>query len=112
MSGGYYNYKEKLLSSEIFGWETETTEQAIKLNPLKDKEISGIVFDLLNLLQEFDWAISGDTNMRNYYEEVTKFKDKWLNSEAKDRIRYIIDNSIKDLKEELYLSFGLPMKEE
>lgn len=112
MSGGYYNYKEKVLQSDIFGWGIETTEQAIKLNPLKDKEISGIVFDLLNLLHEFDSAISGDTNMGNYYEEVTKFKDKWLNSEAKDRIRYIIDNSIKDLQEELYLSFGLPMKEE
>ena len=112
MSGGYYNGKEKILQSDIFGWGTETTEQAIKLNPLKDKEISGIVFDLLNLLHEFDLAISGDTNMGNYYEEVTKFKDKWLNSEVKDRIRYVIDNSIKDLKEELYLSFGLPMKEE
>ena len=112
MSGGHFDYKDSSLQSEIFGWGTETTEQAMKLNPLRDKEISGIVFDLLNLIHEFDWAICGDTNMENYHEEAQKFKDKWLNSEAKDRIRYVIDNSLNDLKEELYVSFGLPMKED
>ena len=35
------------------------------------------------------------------------FKNKWLNSEASDRIRYVIDNSLKDLKEELLLTFGI-----
>lgn len=112
MSRGHFDYKDSSLQAEIFGWETETTEQAMKLNPLRDKEISGLVFDLLNLLHEFDWAICGDTNITKYHEEAKIFKDKWLNSEAKDRIRYVIDNSLKDLKEELYMSFELPMKEE
>ena len=112
MSGGHFDYKDSSLLSEIFGWETETTEQAMKLNPLQNKEISGLVFDVLQLLHTYDWAVCGDTNMKNYHEEAKKFKDKWLNSEAKDRIRYVIDNSLKDLKEELYMSFELPMKEE
>lgn len=112
MSGGHFDYKDSSLLSAIFGWGTETTEQAMKLNPLRDKEISGLTFDLLNLLHKFDWAISGDTSMKDYHEKAQKFKNKWLNSEAKDRIRYVIDNSLKDLKEELYMSFELPMKEE
>ena len=112
MSGGHFNYEDGSLRSTIFGWGTETTEQAMKLNPLEDKEISGIVFDMFQLLHEFDWAICGDTSMEHYHEEVQKFKNKWLNSEAKDRIRYVIDNSLKDLKEELYISFELTEKEE
>ena len=112
MSGGHFDYRDSSLQAEIFGWETETTEEAMKRNPLQDKEISGLVFDMLQLLHAYDWAICGDTNMKDYRKEAQKFKDKWLNSEAKDRIRYVIDNSLKDLKEELYLSFGLPMKED
>lgn len=112
MSGGHFDYKDSSLQKEIFNWGTETTEQAMRLNPLEDKEISGLTFDLLQLLHTYDWSKSGDTSMSIYHEEVKKFKDKWLNSEAKDRIRYVIDNSIKDLKEELYMSFELPMKEE
>ena len=112
MSGGHFDYRDSSLQAEIFGWETETTEEAMKRNPLQDKEISGLVFDMLQLLHAYDWAICGDTNMEDYRNEAQKFKDKWLNSEAKDRIRYVIDNSLKDLKEELYMSFGLPMKED
>ena len=35
------------------------------------------------------------------------FKDKWLKKEASDRIRYVVDTSLKDVREELLLTFGM-----
>ena len=112
MSGGHFDYKDSSLQSEIFNWGTETTEEAMLLNPLKDKEISGLTFDLLNLIHTFDWAICGDTNMEKYYKEVKLFKDKWLNSNTEDRTKYIIDISLENIKEELYQTFNITSKQE
>lgn len=112
MSGGHFDYKDSSLQSEIFNWGTETTEEAMLLNPLKDKEISGLTFDLLNLIHTFDWAICGDSSMDRYYKEVQVFKDKWLNSNKEDRTKHIIDISLEDVKKELYQTFGILFKQE
>lgn len=112
MSGGHFDYKDNSLLNEIFDWGTETTEEAIILNPLKDREILGLTFDLLNLIHDFDWAISGDTSMESYYKTVKLFKDKWLNSNKEDRIKHIIDISLEDVKKELYQTFGITPKED
>ena len=112
MSGGHFEYKDSSLQSEIFNWGTETTEEAMLLNPLKDKEISGLTFDLLNLIHTFDWAISGDSSMDRYYQEVQLFKEKWLNSNKEDRTKHIIDISLEDIKKELYQTFGITLKQE
>ena len=110
MSGGHFDYKDSSLQNEIFNWGTETTEEAMLLNPLKDKEISGLTFDLLNLIHTFDWAICGDSSMEKYYKEVQIFKAKWLNSSTEDRAKQIVDLSLNNLKEELYQTFGISSK--
>lgn len=107
MSRGLWNYCDQNLKSDIFGWNITTTEQAMKQNPFKDKEISGILFDIFDLMYSYDGYACGDTSEEDYREAVKVFKNKWLNSEASDRIRYVIDNSLKDLKEELLLTFGI-----
>ena len=107
MSGGFWDYRNDTLQSDIFGWGITTTEEAMKSNPFKDKEISGIVFDLFQLLHEYDWYSSGDTSEETYREAVKTFKEKWFAKESSDRIMYVIDNSLKDLKEELLITFGL-----
>lgn len=107
MSGGCWNYRNDTLQSDIFGWGIDTTEEAMKVNPLKDKEMSGILFDILQVLHEYDWYMSGDTNEKDYRESVKKFKEKWFTKEPSDRIMYVVDNSLKDLKEELLITFGL-----
>ena len=112
MSGGHFDYKDSSLRNEIFDWGIETTEEAMQLNPLKDKEISGLTFDLLNLIHTFDWAVCGDSNIKNYYKEVQEFKNKWLNSQKEDRTKLIIDISLEDLKKELYQTFGITLKQE
>lgn len=100
MSGGFWDYKDNSLKFEIFNYKTETTEQAMKENPLKDKVISGIVFDVLNLLHEFDWYISGDTSEEDYRAAVKIFKDRWL-SDTDKRNQYVIDVAVAALKSDL-----------
>lgn len=102
MSGGFWDYKDNSLKFEIFNYKTETTEQAMEENPLKDKIISGIVFDALNLLHEFDWYISGDTSEEDYRIAVKAFKDRWL-SDANKRSQYAVDVAIAVLKSDLQL---------
>ena len=35
MSGGFWDYRNDNLQSDIFGWGIDTTEEAMKVNPLK-----------------------------------------------------------------------------
>lgn len=107
MSRGLWDYKDQNLQQEIFGWPTTTTEQAMKKNPLQDKELSGILFDLFKVMYSYDGYACGDTSESDYRETANAFKDKWLKKEASDRIRYVVDTSLKDLREELLLTFGV-----
>ena len=49
MSGGHFEYLDSRLKEEIFGW-TDKPE-----NVFEDREISELVFDVLDLIHEFDW---------------------------------------------------------
>lgn len=100
MSGGFWDYKDSTLKSEIFNYTTKTTEQAMKENPLKDKVISGIVFDILDLLHKYDLYISGDASEKDYRSAVKAFKNKWL-SDTNKRNQYVIDVAIAALKSDL-----------
>lgn len=112
MSRGLWDYKDQALQSEIFGYGIDNTEQAMKQNPLEDRELSGILYDMLLLLYAFDGYACGDTGKDDYEEAKKEFKSKWLRSEPKDRIKKIVDSSIIGLKEEFYSMFGLAEKED
>lgn len=100
MSGGRFDYKDRELRDEIFGWRDTWCDR------FEDREISELVWDILNLIHEFDWYNSGDTGEDEWLEAKHKFKMKWLpNNEA--RTKRVIDDCIEDAKEELYKTFNI-----
>jgi hypothetical protein len=100
MSGGYFEYIDSRLKDEIFGW----TDRCC--NALEDHELSELVWDVLNLLHDFDYYKSGDTCKETYLEEKRKFKKKWF-GKRESRVREIIDETIERTREELYETFLL-----
>ena len=119
MSGGYWNHMDRTLVNEIFNYYTDTDyglsgkehdeqlKNAIKINPLKDPEISGIVYDIFCLLHSYDWAESGDTDMEAYHNDVAAFKERWLNRSRPEQIKEIVDICMDNLRKELYQAYQL-----
>lgn len=113
MSGGHWNYETDSTCREIFGWQldpdyglnSEVMKKnallARKLNPLEDKELSELVYDVFCLLHSYDWYISGDTGEEDYKADVRYFKDKWFKRSANSRVRSEIEKSVTEMKEEL-----------
>ena len=114
MSGGRFNYENDYLCSGIFNIYCDYGEdgfkcskEARKRNPLEDKMISELVFDVFCLLHSYDWYASGDTSEKTYQEDIKYFKDKWLKKPADKLIKDEIDKDIAELKEELYKTLGV-----
>lgn len=123
MSGGRWNYNQCNLGYEMFpGCDvcygigsdernkyrnySGNVKLARKLNPMEDKQISELVFDVLCLIYSADWYKSGDTCEDIYREDVKFFKEKWLKVNP-DTLKDEIRKSIQELKEELYVTFGI-----
>lgn len=100
MSGGRFNYIDSQLKSEIFGWSDKPR------NVFSDKEISQLVWDVLDLIHEYDWYKSGDTCEEDYLDAKKKFKYKWLKNDV-ERCKRIVDETIAECKEELYKTYGI-----
>lgn len=101
MSGGYFQYIDSNLKSQIFGWTDKPD------NEFQDVEITELVWNVLDLIHDFDWYMSGDTCEETWLKKKAEFKKKWFQSERKDRIKRIVDDALKDTKEELYKTFDL-----
>lgn len=100
MSGGYFDYRDSGLKHEIFGWDDEFR------NVFEDREISELVFDVLDLIHEFDWYKSGDTCKETYLKAKAEFKKKWMSNRGVN-VRRIVDEALKQCKDELYETFSL-----
>lgn len=98
MSGGSFNYMDSTLKSEIFGWTDEPR------NVFEDREISELVWDVLDLIHEYDWYACGDTGKETYLKAKAEFKKKWFSNRGV-RVRRIVDDAIKQCKYELYETF-------
>lgn len=113
MSGGHWNYDTDTACREVFGWgiypdyglaSEEMKKNSLlarKIDPLEDKELSELVYDVFCLLHSYDWYVSGDTGKEDYKADVKYFKDKWFKRSADSRIKDEIDKSVAELKEEL-----------
>lgn len=99
MSGGRFDYIDSQLKNAIFGW----TDSPV--NVFEDREISELVWDVLDLIHEYDWYASGDTCKENYLKAKEAFKKKWLSNRGV-RVRRIVDEALKQCKDELYETFG------
>ena len=115
MSGGHFNYLDDSLCRELFHWgvtpvcglggELEydsSAKEARRINPMKDRMLSEMLYDMFCLLHSLDRAESGDNNENVYRQDVLYFKQKWLKSEKQDVLREQIDRCIEELREELY----------
>lgn len=114
MSGGHWNYQNDRVADEIFNMYPnygergfKKAEQARKFNPLEDKELSELAWDLFCVLHSYDWYASCDTGEETYRKDVEYFKKKWLKSQPEERVRKVIDETINEAREELYKTFGL-----
>lgn len=102
MSGGHFEYIDSRLKDEMFGW-SDTWH-----NVMEDREISELVWDVLNLIHAFDWYRSGDNGEEDYLKAKDKFKKKWFGGNRGVRVRKIVDDALAETKAELYKTFGLP----
>ena len=100
MSGGHFGYIDGQLKSEIFGCGNSPT------NVFEDREISELVWDVLDLIHEYDWYVSGDTCKEKYLEAKAAFKKKWFSNRGV-RVRRIVEDALEQYKMELYETFGL-----
>ena len=100
MSGGRFDYTDSRLKSEIFGWSDRPS------NVFEDREISELVWDVLDLVHDFDWYVSGDTCEETYLKAKSEFKKKWFDNRGV-RVRRIVDEALKQTRDELYKTFGL-----
>ena len=100
MSGGRFDYKDSILKDEIYGWADKP------INVFEDREISELVWDVFDLIHDFDWYTSGDTCKETYLKAKSDFKKKWFSNRGV-RVRGIVDDAINQCKNELYETFGL-----
>lgn len=110
MSGGKWCYKQNDLQSELFGYrydemsKVEKSKFARSVNPLGDRDVSELCYDLLDLINNADRYYSGDTTDSEYKKELKAFKKKWLprTDEAKHKAYKLdLENFYKDLLKEI-----------
>ena len=116
MSGGHWNYQNDTLAHDIFGWNfsPDYGERGFKQaplarreNPLEDKLLSELAWDLFCVLHSYDWYASGDTCEETYREDVLRFKKKWLKRGEAEFTRREIDVALEETRMELYKSLGV-----
>ena len=117
MSGGHWDYANDTLAGEVLGYDyyvsygldsdrhNDYFKKAVREHPLEDPEISALVFDVFCLLHSYDWAVSADTSMDAYREDVAIFKKRWFKTARKEQVRSIVDTCVNGLKADLYKAF-------
>lgn len=104
MSGGHWNYENDDLRAYLFGYSSDTFN-AKKHNIVDDVKLSALIFDVFDLLHNYDWYVSGDNGLETWAEDKKAFKDKWFkNNEKLDED--LIDNYLSEVKKDLMKSFG------
>lgn len=116
MSGGHWEYKNDYVAQEIFAWRLypdygkdgfKDARKARSINPLEDKQLSEMLWDMFCLLHSYDWYISGDCCEETYRADVAYFKKKWLKPTPEDQVRREIEKTLEEAKEELFKTFGI-----
>lgn len=114
MSGGHWNYDNDSAARAIFGWNMDVdygeegfaqSKYARRNNPLGDKMISELVWDVFCLLHSYDWYMSGDTCEETYLEDLKRFKKKWLGVPLEELVCREIDKALAEAKEDLTKTF-------
>lgn len=89
MSGGHWDYQNDSLANATYQHcypdydlaDEQVKELSIiarKENPLGDKDLSMLLYDLLCVLHSCDWYRSGNIDKEQYKKDIQHFKEKWL----------------------------------
>lgn len=101
ISGGHFSYADQTARSEIFNYCGDSKNVP---NVFKDKEISEIVWDVFELIHDFDWYVSGDTGEGQWNKAVHEFKEKWFTDAGRaERYDRYLKDSLKEMREMLGL---------
>lgn len=113
MSGGHWNYENDRLRDELFGYYSSDYQFNPKRhNIVEDVKISALIFDVFDLLHDYDWYISGDTCEDTWLEKKEAFKKKWFKSNPK-LDEELIDTYLAEVKQDIVKSLlGERPKEE
>ena len=108
MSGGCFNYSNDATAREIFGYEVNINYGLEKLDadakkvadddPLEDREISELVYDVFCLLHSYDWYTECDTSQETYKKDIKYFKKKWFEKTNDERLERLADRAIERIK--------------
>lgn len=105
MIGGMFYGSDTTVKNILFRWSDEP------INVFEDEVISELVWDVFDLIQSLDYYKSRDTSKEAYLNDKEAFKKKWLGKSNGSVARKIVDESIEDLRQELYETFGLKGEE-
>lgn len=110
MSGGSLNYLSDKIEDELFDCNVDVDyinicddvdgRKARKMNPMHDRELSELMFDVACLLHALEWYKDCDIGEKTYIDCVNKFKKKWMNRTKKDRLNSYLED-LKSYYEEL-----------
>lgn len=109
MSGGAFDYAQRNLGYEMFGFGMscdygedghKLAKDARKINPMHDRELSELVWDTICLIHSLDWYQSGDTDEDTYNADAKWFKNKWLKRTEQDTLE-AYKQDMRDFAEEL-----------
>ena len=118
MSGGHFDYSNDHACNEIFHWldcdygmgdekYLSRVKAARKFDPMEDKQLSELVYDVFCLLHSLDWYVSCDTCEATYRKDVDYFKKKWFRKSFKGISEREVETSISELREELFKILGI-----
>lgn len=105
MIGGMFYGSDTTVKNILFRWSDEP------INVFEDEVISELVWDVFDLIHSFDYYKSCDTSKDAYLKDKAAFKKKWLGKSKGSVARKIVDESIEDLRQKLYETFGLKGEE-
>lgn len=107
MSGGHWNYQNDRLKTELFGYWNDDKFNPKYHNIVEDIKLSALIFDVFELLHDYDWYASGDYCEETWIESKKKFKDKWFKSNP-GLDEELIDSYLAVVKEDIMKSLDLP----
>lgn len=94
---------ESVLKKEMFG----NSKKAYDV--LGDRELSELAFDVLDIIKIYSDYTTGHVGKEHYVKQKKEFKSKWMGNSGV-RVKRIVDAAVADLKEDLYLTFGIDEK--
>jgi hypothetical protein len=89
MSGGHFDYIQSKMEYELVG-------------NMHDPELDALVADLVELINDLDLWLEGDTGEDKWDKAREAFKKKWLRNGHEDRLKELIETEVLKLKNELF----------